>query len=421
MIKNFLMWSLLAITINPPVYPQSLIYVPELFVVDHEIIGFMKQWQLPAGSIAIIKDGRLVYARAFGESDNGVPASPDNLYRIASLSKPITAMGILKLVQEEQLSLDDHVFGANGILNDPEFSNIKDDRVKDISIKHLLKHTAGWNRNTSSEGDPMFNPIRIARQMKVPPPADPNTIIQYLLTKKLDFTPGSSFSYSNVGYSILGRVIEKITGVTYEEYIKEALLYPLGISSMSLGCNIYESKQPDEVRYYGYPDQMVSSVCEAGKMKTIPYGGFNLEAMDAHGGWIASASDLAKLLVATHGYGTDRDLFTPEIINKMMTPSEVNSHYGLGWFINEQDNRWHTGSLPGSSAMMADISNGIGWVMLFNGNPQSSEYFSSLDKLMWKTIRQVSEWPKHDLFELPSNNGHRADEIKADNALPDLL
>jgi CubicO group peptidase (beta-lactamase class C family) len=398
--KKILLVLCLAVLLSGhKLYAQSGVFVPELSVVDVHVSQFMQKWALPGGSVAIVKDGRLVYARGFGEADKNTPVMPDNLFRIASLSKPITAMAIMKLVEEGALQVDNLVFGEQGILNSPEYSTIKDERIKAITVKHLLQHTAGWDRVLNPEGDPMFNSVKIAREMQVKSPAGQQDIIQYVLRQPLDFYPGTHFSYSNIGYCILGRIIEKLTGLRYEDYVYQAMLQPLGIADMRLATNLYASKHEKEVRYYdsqGRP--MVPSVLETGKKVSCQYGGYNVEAMDSHGGWIASPTDLARLMVASDGFRTKPDFLQVRSIDMMTTPSVQYPGYAMGWFVNNSGNWWHTGSLAGSSALMARLQNGLIWVVVFNGNPQSPAYFSALDQLLWKATGKVKMWPAHDLF-----------------------
>ena len=393
--------------------------IAELIAIDLEIGQFMKQWGLPGGSVALVKDGKLLYAKAFGKADINIPAQTDHVFRVASLSKPITAIAVMKLVEEGRLSLDDKVFGENGILNGAAYNHIADSRVKTITVRHLLQHTAGWDRNFGKEGDPMFNAVHIAATMGTPAPADAPTIIQYMLTKPLDFTPGTRFAYSNLGYNILGRVIEMVSQTTYEEYVMLNILDPLGIMDMNLGCNAYENKQPNEVVYFERPEMKISAVDEDSKTSHYPYGGFNLEAMDAHGGWLASATDLAKIIVASSGLGTKRDILTTESAMEMVKPYDAYTNYALGWCVNDRGNRWHTGSLAGASSMMASLNNGISWVLLFNGNPLTSEYFQSMDRVMWNALSNIKEWPSEDLFL--TSGTLKANEDIVGNSSPDLL
>ena len=290
--------------------------------IDLEVRQFMTAWNLQGGSLALIKNGRLVYCQAFGNADIAVPMQEDHLFRIASLSKPITAIAVMKLVESGLIGLDDKVFGLGGILNDQSFQNISDQRVKDITVRHLLQHTAGWDRNKGSEGDPMFKEKHIEKIMQKP--ADSRTIIEYMLTKRLDFNPGARFAYSNFGYNILGRIIEKVSHTSYEEYVQKSILTPLEISDMGLASSLFEDKEPREVVYHVNQNELFAE-----NPDHFPYGTFNIEAMDAHGGWIASASDLAKILVASSGLGTTRDVISSQSVAEMMSSSTASENYGL--------------------------------------------------------------------------------------------
>jgi CubicO group peptidase (beta-lactamase class C family) len=175
--------------------------VPALKSVDSLTKLFMEKWHIPGGEIAITRHGKLIYNRGFGYADtlNKTPVQPDNLFRIASCSKPITAVAIMKLYENGKLNLDEIVFGTKGILNNAEFKHIRDKRVEKITIRMLLQHTAGWDREKS--GDPIFTPGKVADVFISIPPPDQTTIISYMLKyKKLDFEPGTKFAYSNFGY-----------------------------------------------------------------------------------------------------------------------------------------------------------------------------------------------------------------------------
>lgn len=214
--------------------------------VEKTVTSFLHKWSVAGASVAVTRDGKLVYARGFGYSDTTAheQTQPYHKFRIASLSKLITAAAIMKLHEEEKLSLDDKVFGIDAILDDPFFVNPKDDRVYDITIAHLLSHEGGWSQRY---GDQMFMPLVVAEKMGVPPPADTKTIIRFALDKRLHFTPGTGKAYSNLGYSILGLVVEKISGMPYEDYCRKALFEPLGIYDMELAHNLPSGKSQNEV------------------------------------------------------------------------------------------------------------------------------------------------------------------------------
>src|SRR5262249_31395645 len=164
------------------------------------------------------------------------------LFRIGSISKPITAVAILQLVERGKLSLD------AGVWELLRLSEPSDRRWKRVTIRHLLQHTGGWDRDESI--DPMFRSAEIARALRVPQPATPAHIIRYMLGQRLDFDPGSRFAYSNFGYCLLGRVIETVSGAAYETHVQEHVLAPLGITRMRLGKTLPAERAAGEVAYY---------------------------------------------------------------------------------------------------------------------------------------------------------------------------
>ena len=120
-----------------------------------------------------------------------------------------------------------------------------------------------------------------------------------MMKMPLDFTPGKKFAYSNFGYCVLGRIIEKATGLSYEKFVQDQVLKPLGIESMRIGRTLDGQQAEGEARYY-MPDNSKARSVFASRKSPVPWphGGYCLEAMDAHGGWIGSAIDLARFAAA---------------------------------------------------------------------------------------------------------------------------
>ena len=165
--------------------------VPELAAFDVMMRGFMEKHEIPGAALAVVKDGRLVYARGFGYSDlkKREPVKPGALFRIASISKPVTAVAILRLVQQKKLSLDERV--TDIVTLKPHTNGIGDEldkRWKTVTVRQLLHHTGGWDRSVSF--DPMFRAVQFAKELKVKAPAGPNHVIRCMLGRKLDFDPG---------------------------------------------------------------------------------------------------------------------------------------------------------------------------------------------------------------------------------------
>ncbi len=401
---------------------QTGIYVPQMTSCDSDVTNFMSTYNIPGLSIAIAKDGKLIYHRAFGNSNiaGTEPTYPYHQFRIASVSKPVTATAIMKLYEDGFLNMNDKVFGTGGILQNHTWlsgANITDTRIYDITVQQLLEHAAGWNRGTNcfpspttpytwqQPGcDPIDVPLHITQTNGTSNPAQEEDMIQFLLEKGLDFMPNTAYAYSNIGYLVLGEIIEEITGMTYEGYLKSQLLDPIGACDMYIGSNLLADKREREVEYVGNGYNNYDCY---GNGTVVPseYGGFNIEAMDAHGGWIASTRDLVKWLVSVDGFSTKPDILNSSTINLMTTPSTNNAYYAKGWSVNPSNNWWHTGALPGTATFAARTNSGYTWAVLLNHrNITLNTFWSDLDALPWGCLSGASGFPTHDLFDIPSIN-----------------
>ncbi len=412
-------YSMLSVeeTVDKSNVPVGAGQVPKTFLgkqsFDRLIPQLMSKWNIPGGAIAIAKGDKLVFATAYGlaNREQAQPVQPDSLFRIASVSKPFTAVGILKLLEEGKLSLDDQAFR---ILGD-RYSSPKDKsdpRLLTVTIRQLLYHSGGWD--TEKSGDPLGDFREAARSLGVPLPVSSSDMIRYVAGRKLDFDPGTRHAYSNFGYCLLGRVIERVSGESYEEYIRTHLLKPIGITRMRIGRTLREQRFPGEVCYYpaaGVPPAQ-SAIKLDGPKVLRPYGSFYLEAMDSHGGWIASAIDLVRFLLSVEGNGAHAGLLKPETIALMTErpspPLWVNTpiYYGMGWNFRPVKSGliWsHSGALAGSSmALVVKSPNGFSWAALFNSIPSSIPEIESLlvewDQRIWQAMHEVTQWPEVDLF-----------------------
>jgi len=357
-----------------------------------------KRWEIKGGSVAVARDGKLLYARGFGYTSikDSVQVEPYHRFRIASVSKLVTAIAVLKLQEEGKLSVYDRVFGPDAILNDTIFSHPKDKRVYDITIAHLLAHKGGW---TQRYGDQMFMPLVVSEALDVPMPVDTKNIVRFALSKNLHFTPGTGQSYSNLGYGILGLVIEKVTGMDYDKYCRKNVLEPIGIYDMILAHNLPRDRMPLEVSYYEIPEaQPKPSVYGTGEMVLASQGGNDIESLGAAGAWLATAPDLMRLLLAVDGFDSREDILSHKSIDFM---TDLNNGYApVGWRATLPNGSWwRTGSFPGTTAMIKRMSDGTAWVVLFNTSAWNGPELSSyIDNMMIKFIQRVKYWPENDLF-----------------------
>jgi N-acyl-D-amino-acid deacylase len=270
-------------------------------------------------------------------------------------------------------------------------------------VRHLLEHAGGWDRAVSF--DPMFRSSEIATATGTPVPASVNAVIRYMLGQRLDFDPGTRYAYSNFGYAVLGRIIERVSGTSYERFVQDAVLAPAGATRMRLGRSLYADRAAGEARYYDR--STLNSVFAGGGAVPAPYGGFNLEAMDAHGGWVASTVDLLRFSTAVDRLPTRPDILTAATIDLMTarprSPLWDGSaiYYGLGWLVRPAEgNWWHDGALPGTASIMVRTGTGLAWVALFNARDMraGSTFQSEIDGAMWQAVNGVTAWPAHDLF-----------------------
>lgn len=366
---------------------------------DSIVSAFLESYDIVGASVAIAREGRLVYSKGFGYADRDVqdPVTPRNLFRIASVSKLITAVAVMRLVEDEKLSVEDKVFGSEGILNDSVFMSYQDKRYEDITIHQLLNHTAGWN---GKRGDPVFNSLYVARMMDVEPPADMPTIIEYAMTRRLDYKPGTRYSYSNLGYCVLGEVIEKVTGMEYEEYVQFAILHPLGIYDMHIGKSFADQRLPYEVRYYDNTHTpLIWSYDGSKDLVPAEYGGNNIELLGAAGGWVASAPELAKLMIAIDGFDSRPDILSKQSI-QYMTYAQKHTNKLIGWRGSDGHGTWwRTGTLAGTTSLIMRHKNETNWVVLLNTTTSKrSRIHNDISRTMFRALREVDEWSDTDLF-----------------------
>ena len=383
---------------------------PQFENYDRSMAIFMEKHRLPGASIAVTNGGQVVFAKGYGYADVAVDEKvhPDSLFRIASISKPITAVAILQLHERGKLKLDDSVFTLLEVNEVVDAVEGTDKRLRDITIRHLLQHRGGWDRNESF--DAMFRSVTFAEKSGTEPPADQQAVIHAMLKQPLDFVPGERYAYSNFGYCLLGRVIEKLSGQSYEAYVKKNVLDPIGATQMRLGATRLEGRAENEVRYY-HPGTG-TSVFQSDLRRKVPhpYGAWNLEAMDSHGGWLASATDLAKFAAAFDNPDTCPILTKKSIQLMHQRPPGAAGHaqdgrekpvyYSFGWsnrvVRDGQLNHWHTGSLPGTASILIRRHDGKNFVALMNArvSPVSEHLGREMDQLLHQMANQVRAWPE---------------------------
>ncbi|UXY32333.1 serine hydrolase [Streptomyces sp. HUAS TT20] len=345
--------------------------------------AYMEKFSVPGLSLAFAQQGRLLYAGGFGLADKetGERVTTSSLFRIASLSKQITSAAILRLVEQGRIRISDTVFGRSGILGTTYGTPSYGAGVESITVQNLLEHTAGpgWSHD---DPDPM------AQQ----PGLDQEQLISWVLDNRplnnAGGAPGTEFAYSNFGYVVLGRIIERVTTQSYEAYVRQEILAPCGISRMFLAGNTRADKRAGEVTYYG----------QAGE---DPYG-MQLTRKDAEGGWLATPVDLMRFVTRVDGFPERPDILNQASVTTMTTPSTAKgaNGYAKGWGTDSATQTWwHLGELPGTSSVVARTRHGICWAAVVNTRKSDKDESNAdkntaagLYKMMWDIHSQVDAW-----------------------------
>ena len=369
----------------------------QLPALDHAVDSFMRFWGLHGASLAITRNDSLLYARGYGQADASTPASPGTCYRIASVSKLLTAIGIMRLQEEGKLFLDSPVFGPMGILSqyDPY---IRDDNYYLMTVEHLLRHQAGF---TTRGGDVMFNTLSFMRKWGLSSPPSSQVLVQKELSRRLAFAPGESQEYSNFGYLLLSLIIEEVSGLSYDQYMQEEVFAPALCRNIRLGGDYLSERLPGETRYYMQPD---AETCPSfdGRYGAVEkcYGGNYISGLYGAGGWTASVVELARLIAVADGKGVIPDILDPFSVRQMTTYFDEDT-FGLGWLDCRPDGEWtRTGSFSGTSALVKVYPDGESWIFVTNTSAWRGSRFTRNISAFFQDLRPrfSPQLPTRDLF-----------------------
>lgn len=313
----------------------------DLAFIEKKARAYLKDNDVEGVSIAISRNEKLVYAAGFGLADveAGMPVGPAHRFRVASVSKPITRVAVMRLVQATDLDAGSKVFGPNSVLGAAYPTPNGNPKIDDITVEHLIGHRGGWvNVNKDgAESDPMFAYSGTGHA----------GLIKWTLDNyPLGFDPGAKSSYSNFGYSLLGRVIEAKTGKSYEAYVRDTLLKPAGADGMVIGGDKEADRKPNEVKYYGGG----------------AYSSVKPQRFDSHGGWIATPIDLLRFLRHENVLETSYN---------------------------------HNGAMSGTKSILRRRNDGIAYAATSNSSNGGTDL---IDGLMKDIADGVEAWPEHDLF-----------------------
>ena len=372
----------------------------ELQGLDRKVKSYMRKWAIKGASLAITRNDSLLYAKGYGWADEelGVEMQPYHILRMASVSKLITAAGIMVLQDRDSLNIKDNVFGPGGILEDSPFASvIKDRNYHKITVEHLLRHQGGFSR------DPLFSSRDVKHQMQLDCPPTKDDFFRLVLSRNLRFMPGSWQKYSNFGYLLLSEIIEKVSGMPYEEFIRKEVLGPAGCYDMHIAGNYYEDKRPNEVRYYTHEGdgKFIEDYSDNGQMVERCYGGNNIPLLSGAGAWCGSPAEISRFVSAIDGRPEVKDIISNEAFLQMTEYLDKET-FSLGWNDTAPSKGWsRTGTLSGTSALVRYFPDGECWVFITNTSTYRGPTQARYTEALFKQCRELysSKLPERNLFE----------------------
>lgn len=374
---------------------------PELHAMDSIMQRYLKRWEIHGAQLAISRHDSLLYARGFGyaDKDRQIPMEPSYIMRMASVSKLVTATGIMKLRDMGKIRLSDKVFGPKGILNDTFYVNsIRDKRYFDITVEQLLRHKAGF---TNYAGDAIFSTRYIMQQNHLTTPPDHRTLLRIVLRRHLGYTPGTAQRYCNIGYTLLSLIIEKRMGMSYENFMQRYVLNPAGCYDFHIAGNYLKDRRKNETVYYMHSSSVpVPEFNNSGRMVVRCYGENDITTALGAGAWVASAAELCRLIASIDGDRTVPDVISPQAV-KLMTQEMPDHQFSLGWNFTPRNRPWiRTGSLVGTSALVLRYPDGECWVFITNTSTWKGHKFSQDTMALFEKLRKRfgSKMPKRNMF-----------------------
>ncbi len=313
---------------------------------------FTEQHGIGAAALGVMWNGDIIYegATGFMDAERRIPVVRDVMMRIASVTKPITAAAIRQLAADGRLSLDDPVFDlgqpGGGLLALDPFPRLGDPRLEQITVLHLLRHEGGWDREVAP--DWVFREIEIAEAMSLPSPPGRENTVRFVLGQPLQFDPGAQSAYSNIGYLVLGLIIEEVSGQDYMTYVRENIFAPLGVPAGDvIQGRTLPGDRSEREPWYDAEGTGPNVFAPSGRRVRWPDGGWDHEAMIGHAGLVASTRALLAFIEAYEVWGDG--------IGRRRGGGEDS-----GWW------RFHTGTLRGTNALVYQRGNGINYAVLFN-------------------------------------------------------
>ena len=395
-----------AIDAKPPCRPISGDEVPALAALDTFMLEFLCEHDISAATVAITRRGNLIYNRAFGWSDQArtTPLAPDALMRIASVSKPITAAAVRELIAEGAFTLDTHAFDvgqpnadqpAGGLLALKPFPSLGDLRIADITVRHLLEHKGGWDRDVA--GDLTYMELAIASAMGIDCPPGRENTLRFILGKPLQHEPGTKSAYSNIGMLALGLIVEQHRAqpldTVLDDIMQRASVDP---HDHAAGRTLKEHQDPREPWYDSVA--LAPSVIDPGTLVPAPYGSWDHEARIGQGGQITTAAALARFAARFYVNGPNIGMPRPDD--------------------DEGTWRWnHSGSLVGTNSLIRQRGDGYTFAVILNKRPSNQDWLGEIRRTIDAILDDLPQ-DLHTPQELHSPQDQARESPSPDNPRP---
>ncbi len=401
------------------IFVQSQNIVPKAFnttgpVANAQIDAIIQQWMAIYGArhagLAIVNGTRLVYARGYTLAEPGWPlAQPTTCFRLASVSKTVTALVIYQLIQAGILQLSDTLQGILG-LQTPTGGAPSDPRFSQITIQQLLEHTSGLNLGGADQALAIQQAFNDAGQ-PTSLPVSASMTDSYIASLPLVSNPGAIQVYNNCGYYFLARVIGKLRNEAlpidaYQQY----LFNPLSITRIRRGVSLVADQPPDEARYQNYDLPVYPSVMsDAHPLVPDVYGNVQLEINEGAGGLSAAPTDLARLIaILISQQDNDPPLTRSTLVSMLSAGAQLSAAgfsragYGFDYVSDLGGGQFYAqkGGSLGSSASVLQFKGEWGFTMLWgNGEPgalPNQPWYPDFPQVM--NIATAANWGSGDLF-----------------------
>lgn len=390
MTKNLLISAIVAITLfacnkndDPQATDPIVIKQNDIAALDTKVADFMSKYSIPGASLAVSKNGKLVYSKGYGFADQATneKVTASHRFRLASVSKTFTGAAIMKLVQDGKLTLDSKVFGTGALLGTEYGTPPYNAQLSAMTVRHLLQHISGsWGGSTG--GDVIdYNPEYNTKQL----------LDWVLNTRTNPKEPGTFYDYSNVGFWIAGRIVEKVSGKSYVEYVK-SILAPAGVTQIDIAGKTEAERKTNEVKYYGQEGDAPYEYVIA------------FPRRDSDGGLISTAPDLLRFITAIDGFSGRADILNQASLDAMTTAPSFNPFYACGIGIWDDQNLWYNyGSLPGTRTGFMRHDNGMCVALLLNSRVDpltgETEFAQAMQNVMLDIVKNtVYPWQDIDQF-----------------------